>query len=105
MERRLGKGVAALGLEPGDVRALARTLGVDMIVVGEVRAYHTAWILIAQWVRVHLKVRCFSGKTGAEVWWGEADDVEMFGVEEDLSLALSRELIKALSRPISPAKP
>lgn len=80
-----------------DALALAKTLGVDAVAVGDVQKYKQTWALqFFSWASVAFTVHCLDASTGKELWSARVEDWRSRAIEEDLAADLSRKLYEQL---------
>jgi len=85
--------LAAAGLDPAQLhagdraasaRAVARALGVDLVVFGTVLEWDRDYVLVASWLSTALDLELRDGRSGELVYRGEVSDVKTAGLHKGL---------------------
>lgn len=97
MRRTLKADKEVRAASDADAIALGKKLGVEGVVVGEVRKYKQSWTLqLAGWASVAFTARCIEVVSGNELWSARVQDRRSGAIEEDLAADLSRKLCEQL---------
>ena len=97
MRRTLKADKEVRAASDADAIALGKKLGVEGVVVGEVRKYKQSWApLLVGWASVAFTARCIEVVSGKELWSARVQDRRSGAIEEDLAADLSRRLCEQL---------
>lgn len=80
-----------------DWRRLARELGADGLVLGEVLSCRSRWFLFVSVAEVRFRVRCLDAGTGRRLWSAEAGGRRLWTFEEDLLQRHCRRIARRLT--------
>lgn len=75
-------------LDPADACRVGRKVNADMVVMGQVRMYRTAWVLFVPRARVDFELRAFNPESGAQIWSAEAATSATFSTDNTLAVEL-----------------
>ena len=99
------KGTDAVSEAKRDPQGLARVLGADRLVVGNVESFDSGFVMMVSWATVVYSARCIEPDTGKEVWAIKGKLTRWYDYEEHVAALLAHDAVQQLKAQIQPKPP
>ena len=99
------KGIDAVSEAKRDPQGLARVLGADRLVVGNVESFDSGFFMMAAWATVAYSARCIEAETGKEVWAIKGKLTRWYDYEEHVAALLAHDAVQQLKAQLQPQPP
>ena len=98
------KGTDAVSEAKRDPQGLARLLGADRVVIGNVETFESGFFMLVSWATVAYSARCIEAETGKEVWSVKGKLTRYYDYEEHVAALLAHAAAEELRAQIQPPR-